>query len=115
MDGWMDGRGTEDELNASALVSGGALLFAVVAAACVCCMLCAARAAGCGLWPVGVAIAASAARNLSHYLFLWASRAPAPRHLATTPSGILGIARTVERGQFVQSFRGRVTLWNAQM
>ena len=58
----------------------GALLFAV----CVCCwMLCAARAAegrGCG-----VAIAASAARNLSHYLFLWISRAPAPEILRARP------------------------------
>ena len=33
----------------------------------------------------GVAIVAGAARNLSHYLFLWISRAPAPAILRARP------------------------------
>jgi hypothetical protein len=84
--GWIE---EEDEWEGSRLSPrlrvGGALLFAVVAAAaCADCMLCAARAAE-GRRPVGVALAASAARNLSHYLFSWFTRAPAPEIYRARP------------------------------
>jgi hypothetical protein len=72
----------------SRLGVGGALLFAAVAAArcAVCCALRGPREQrGERLWPVRVAIAASAARNLGHYLFLWISRAPAPEILRARP------------------------------
>jgi hypothetical protein len=71
------------------------LLFAMVvvrAGAAACCGVLYAVRSRTG---VGVAIAASAARNLSHYLFSWVSRAPAPAILRPRPPASPELRRVV--------------------